>query len=79
METLETVRQLAARQFGLDPTGMGPDTPVTEYGVDSLDLIEFLFVLEDRFKVRIGGTAGVTPQTLRELAALMDSLRLAKT
>jgi acyl carrier protein len=75
LDTLETVERLAAQQFGLDPGAIGPDTPVTDYGVDSLGLIEFLFLLEEAFNVRIGRDLNATPQTLRELAALMDSLR----
>lgn len=75
MDTLETITQAAAGQFGLDPNAIGPDKPVTEYGVDSLGLIELLFALEERFNVRFGGSPEKAPRTLRELAALVDHLR----
>jgi acyl carrier protein len=75
MDTLETVRGLAAQQFGLEPTAIESDVPVSDYGVDSLGLIEFMFVLEDAFHVQIGGESGPVPKTLRELADMLDALR----
>jgi acyl carrier protein len=72
--TLETIRALAAQQFGVEPTAIEPDVPVADYGVDSLGLIEFMFVLEDVFHVQIGKQAGPIPKTLRELAGLLDGL-----
>jgi acyl carrier protein len=74
VSTLETIRALAAQQLGLDPTAIEPDVPVADYGVDSLGLIEFMFVLEDVFHVQIGKQAGPIPKTLRELAGLLDAL-----
>lgn len=78
MDTLEAITQAAAGQFGLDPKAIGPDQAVTEYGVDSLGLIELLFTLEERFSVCFGGEVQSAPRTLRELAALVDSLRSAQ-
>lgn len=75
MDALEAITQAAAGQFGLDPKAIGPDKPVSEYGVDSLGLIELLFTLEERFSVCFGGEVRSAPRTLRELAALVDSLR----
>lgn len=75
MDTLEAITHAAAGQFGLDPKAIGPDKPVTEYGVDSLGLIELLFTLEEHFNVCFGGAVESAPRTLRELAALVDRLR----
>jgi len=75
LDALEAITQAAAGQFGLDPKAIGPDKPVSEYGVDSLGLIELLFTLEERFSVCFGGEVRSAPRTLRELAALVDSLR----
>ena len=74
MSTLETIRALAAQQFGVEATAIEPDVPVADYGVDSLGLIEFMFVLEDVFHVQIGKQSGPIPKTLRELASLLDTL-----
>ena len=74
MSTLETIRALAAQQFGVEATAIEPDVPVADYGVDSLGLIEFMFVLEDVFHVQIGKQSAPIPKTLRELASLLDTL-----
>jgi len=74
VSTLETIRALAAQQFGVEATAIEPDVPVADYGVDSLGLIEFMFVLEDVFHVQIGKQSGPIPKTLRELASLLDTL-----
>ena len=74
MSTLEKIRGLAAEQFGVEAMAIEPDVPVADYGVDSLGLIEFMFVLEDVFHVQIGKQAGPIPKTLRELASLLDTL-----
>ena len=75
MDTLETITQAAAGQFGLDPNAIGPDKPVTEYGLDSLGLIELVFTLEEHFNVRFDDRLEEAPRTLRDLAALVDRLR----
>jgi acyl carrier protein len=77
METLARITQLAVRQFGLEPTALGVDVPVSEYGIDSLGLIEFLFLLEDEFHVRFPEERSDQPQTLRQLAELVARLRAA--
>jgi acyl carrier protein len=58
----------------VEPTAIEPDVPVADYGVDSLGLIEFMFVLEDEFHVQLGKQAGPIPKTLRELAGMLDAL-----
>lgn len=75
METLDKIARLAARQFGLEPASIGIDVPVTEYGVDSLGLLEFLFALEEEFQVSFPEEPSDEPQTLRTLAELVDQLR----
>ena len=75
MDTLVRITQLAVRQFGLEPAGLAVDAPVSDYGVDSLGLIEFLFLLEDEFHVRFPEERSDQPQTLRQLAELVVRLR----
>jgi len=75
METLGRITQLAVRQFGLESTSVAVDAPVSEYGVDSLGLIEFLFLLEDEFHIRFPEERSDQPQTLRQLAELVTRLQ----
>jgi len=75
VETLERITRLAAHQFGLETAAIGTDVPVSEYGVDSLGLLEFLFTLEEEFQVRFSPEPGADPQTLRGLAELVEQLQ----
>ena len=77
METLTRVTQLAVRQFGLEPASLGVDAPVSDYGIDSLGLIEFLFLLEEEFDVRFPEERSDQPETLRQLAELVVRLQAA--
>ena len=49
MDTLHTIRSLAAAQFGGDADAIDVDAPVDQLGIDSLGFLEFLFELEDKF------------------------------
>ena len=75
MDTLDRITRLAARQFGLETASIGTDVPVSEYGVDSLGLLEFLFALEEEFQVRFPQEPSDEPQTLRKLAELVEQLQ----
>lgn len=75
VETLDKIARLAARQFGLESASIGIDVPVTEYGVDSLGLLELLFTLEEEFQVSFPQEPSDEPQTLRTLAELVDQLQ----
>ena len=55
-ETFERVKVLMAGEFQIDPATVTPATPLTELGVDSLAALEFVFVLEDAFRITIDAT-----------------------
>lgn len=77
MDTLTAIKQLAAKQQGSDPESIDVDLPVSQLGIDSLGYMEFLFELEDHAGYPIPQEAAAAVQTLRELAALVDSLNPA--
>jgi acyl carrier protein len=52
-DTFEKVKTLMVGEFQIDPANVTPATPLTELGVDSLAALEFVFVLEDAFRVTI--------------------------
>jgi len=79
MDTLLVIRQVAAKQFGGEAEAIDADVPVDQLGIDSLGFLEYLFELEDRFGMSIPPASVKGVQTLRELAAVVDSLRAAAT
>ncbi|MEQ1912334.1 MAG: phosphopantetheine-binding protein [Vicinamibacterales bacterium] len=77
MNTLETVLQLAAHQFGGASTKIDPDAPIQQMGADSLGYLEFLFELEGQFNITIEQDDAKQITTLRDLSDLIDRLREA--
>jgi acyl carrier protein len=51
--TLERVQGLLQAHFSLAPEQVQPETPLTDLGIDSLAAIEFMFELENQFKVSL--------------------------
>lgn len=78
MDTLVRIKQLAAKQFGVDADTIDENVPVTELGIDSLGFLEFMFELEDDFSFPIPQEAVEHVRTLRELATAIDGLIAAK-
>ena len=72
METLTTIKELAAKQFGGDASAIDADVPFQQLGADSLGMLEFLFELEDHFDISIPQDDAAKVQNIRELAALID-------
>jgi acyl carrier protein len=74
MDTLRTIKELAATQFGGEPDAIDENVPVDKLGIDSLGFLEFMFELEDKFGFAIPQESIAGVRTLRELATAIDSL-----
>lgn len=74
MDTLQTIKELAAVQFGPPADTIDADAPINTLGIDSLGFLEFLFELEDKLKISIPQDAVTHVKTLRELATVLDGL-----
>ena len=60
-------------KFGVEPGNLGPDATLTEFGLDSLTLVELIFAIEEHFGVEIADDADIG--SLKDLARLIDALR----
>jgi len=88
VSTLETLRQMVIDEFELDPEKIQPDTDLDTLGVDSFSMVEFIFAVEDKFKIQLpdrrveadveAGKPRSALGTLRELAVQLDELIAAK-
>ena len=57
-EEIETeVVQLLAKSLKMDPDSVQWDTPIAESGIDSLGLVEAVFVIEERFDISVAYNA----------------------
>ena len=50
---IESVRQIIAKVLKIPVERLAPDTALQNIGVESLDLIEIIFALEEKFNISI--------------------------
>jgi acyl carrier protein len=77
-DTVNELIELIHANFGLEKSTLDADRPLSEYGLDSLALAEFLFAIDDHFHIEYPQEKSDV-QTLRELAVVIDELRAAKS
>jgi acyl carrier protein len=53
MTTMERIRKLLVEKLDLNAEMIVPEATLDSLGLDSLDKIEFMFALEDEFKIKI--------------------------
>lgn len=70
MDPLARIRELAAKEFSIDPGGLDPKAPLDTLGIDSLSFIEFMFKIEEEFGVT------VSDEDLKAIKTFSDLERL---
>jgi acyl carrier protein len=75
--TFDEVVQLIHEKFGVEKNILEPATTLTEFGLDSLTLVELIFAIEEHFGIEIADDADI--KNLKDLATLIDKLRSAKS
>jgi len=75
MNTVKELKQLIHDKFDIDVATLKADTPLAEYGLDSLSLAELLFTVEEHFNVDFPDDRQEV-NTLTALGALIDELRV---
>lgn len=73
LNTLQIVQNLLIKEFGLAPEQVHAEAKLAELGVDSLATIEFMFILEETFKLRMP-EAPAAVLTVGEIANEIDSM-----
>jgi nodulation protein F len=72
-ETIEDVlRGIIAKQAHLDPSAITLESPLSELGVTSLDLVEIIMTIEDEYHVTIPASAVEAWNTYKTVANLVD-------
>lgn len=64
---------MLVEEFGLTVEQVQPDSKLEELGVDSLATVEFMFMLEDRFKLKMMGEP-VPIKTVGDIAHEVDQM-----
>jgi acyl carrier protein len=87
VDTVEILRDMIVEEFHLERDKVLPDTDLETLGIDSLSIIEFVFKVEDRFRIILPDPrTQQKPETLtakrvwtlRNIAADLDALLAAQ-
>lgn len=73
MSSLETIQRMMVKQFDLKPEVLTPEAQLESLGVDSLSVIEFMFNIEDEFKIKLPDER-VEIKTVQDIATIVDRL-----
>jgi acyl carrier protein len=77
MSSLPDLQALIQEKYGLDPSLLDPQASLRDKGVDSLAMVEFLFVIEDKYGISMRDEDS-TIDSLAALAAAVDRTRAQK-
>lgn len=77
-DTFEKIAAILARQIQLDAADLQPGSSLESFGIDSFDLVEFAFHVEDEFNVDIGdhfAARGSRATTISDLVEAVETMR----
>jgi acyl carrier protein len=76
MSTLEALQEILIEEFSLTRVQLTPDAELTGLGIDSLEVIDLMFKIEDRFGLQIKDDVPTTLVTLNDVVLYVDGLLL---
>ena len=74
MSTLETLQDILMDEFDLPRERVTPEAQLSALGVDSLDLLELMFKIEDRYKLAIRDDIPTDLVTVDDIVKYVDRL-----
>ena len=77
METItDEVTQIICKQLNISSVGLTPDTVLQGIGIESLDLVEIVFALEEEFDISIPYNANVAAAAGNGELPIVGSVKL---
>lgn len=74
----DRVRAVITKKFSVPAENIRPDSTLESLGLDSLDLIDALFEIEDEFKIRLPQDAsGVRAATVQDVVDSIEKIQAA--
>ena len=74
MTTLELLQGILIKEYKLSPDRLVPEATLADLGIDSLDLVDLIFKIEDHFGLKIKDDVQRPLVTLSDVAAYIDEL-----
>ena len=68
----DVLRKVIAQQAHLDPSAIKPESVLSELGVTSLDLVEIIMTIEDKYDVTIPVDAVEAWNNYKTVASLIE-------
>ncbi|WVZ23717.1 hypothetical protein V8G54_002261 [Vigna mungo] len=78
-ETLQIVQCTIAKQLSIDETTVTPQTKLSDLGADSLDTVEIMMALEEKFDISIGEGGAENISTVQDAADLIEKVKTCST
>lgn len=73
MSSLQTIQRMMVEQFDLKLEDLTPEAQLESLGLDSLSVIEFMFNLEDEFKIKLTDERAEI-KTIQDVANIVDKI-----
>lgn len=71
MTNFEKVLEIMQESRNVDPANVTPETTFTQLGLDSLDMVELVMAMEEKYGCALEMTADV--KTVGDVAQLLDA------
>lgn len=76
-ETLKVVQSTIAKQLSIEECTVTPHTKFADLGADSLDTVEIMMALEEKFGVSVGEGGAENIATVQDAADLIEKVKTA--
>lgn len=70
--TLDTLAQILVETFGVDREDVTPEATLAELALDSLDEVELVMAIEERFGIEVPNKLWPDLRTVGQIAAMID-------
>ncbi len=74
MSTLHTLQDILVRDYSLTLEQVDPEAVLLNLGLDSLSVLELMFKIEDRFRLKITGDTPTDLITVGDVVLYIDGL-----
>ena len=74
MNTLQILQDILVKDYHLTREQLAPEAILTSLGLDSLSVLELMFKIEDRFKLKILGDTPTDLVTVNDVVLYIDRL-----
>ena len=72
---INRLKELLAEQFEVDESTITESTDImTDLGADSLDIVEFIMMIEEEFDINVADEQSYESKTVGEIADYIESL-----